>query len=138
MVEVMKIMVKVKLKTFNPTLGDPVDCKPTRLFCPWDFPDKNTGVGCHFLLQEIFPTQGLNPCLLHCRQRLYCLSHQGTSKIMVTHVSTATLSAPNPAAGHRRPTPPLETPGLPGKSGSVSCGVTSPFSWVLVRTRFCL
>ena len=51
---------------------------------------------------------------------------------------TATLSAPNPAAGHRRPTPPLETPGLPGKSGSVSCGVTSPFSWVLVRTRFCL
>ena len=32
----------------------------TRLFCPWDSPGKNTGVGCHFLLQEIFPTQGLN------------------------------------------------------------------------------
>ena len=45
MVEVMKIMVKVKLKTFNPTLGDPVDCKPTRLFCPWDFPGKGIGVG---------------------------------------------------------------------------------------------
>ena len=30
---------------------------------PWDFPGKNTGVGCHFLLQEIFPTQGLNPVL---------------------------------------------------------------------------
>ena len=29
---------------------------------------KNTGVGCHFLLQEIFPTQGSNPGLLHCRQ----------------------------------------------------------------------
>ena len=32
---------------------------------PWNFPGKNTGVGCHFLLQGIFPTQGLNPCLLH-------------------------------------------------------------------------
>ena len=36
-----------------------------RLLCPWDFPDKNTGVGYHFLLQGIFPTQGENPCLLH-------------------------------------------------------------------------
>ena len=33
--------------------------------CPWDFPGKNTGVDCHFLLQGIFPTQGLNPSLLH-------------------------------------------------------------------------
>ena len=44
----------------------------------WDFPGKNTGVGCHFLLQEIFPTQGLNPSLTHCRQMLYHLSHQGS------------------------------------------------------------
>ena len=36
------------------------------------------GVDCHFLLQVIFPTQGLNPGLLHCRQVLYCLSHQGS------------------------------------------------------------
>ena len=41
------------------------------------FPGKSTGVGCHFLLQGIFPTQGLNPGLLHCRQTLYRLSHQG-------------------------------------------------------------
>ena len=34
-------------------------------------------VGCHFLLQEIFPTQGSNPGLLHCRQMLYHLSHRG-------------------------------------------------------------
>ena len=42
--------------------------------CPWDFPGKNSGVGCHFLLQGIFPTQRLNPsllCLLDCRQILY-------------------------------------------------------------------
>ena len=37
---------------------------PTRLLCPWDFPGKNTGVDCHFLLQGIFPTQGPNPCPL--------------------------------------------------------------------------
>ena len=37
----------------------------TRLLCPWDSPGKNTGVGCHFLLQGIFSTQGSNPCLLH-------------------------------------------------------------------------
>ena len=41
---------------------------------------KNTGVGCHFLLQGIFPTQGLNPDLLHCRQILYHLSQQGPSQ----------------------------------------------------------
>ena len=37
---------------------------PARPLCPWDSPGKNTGVGCHFLLQGIFPTQGLNPRLL--------------------------------------------------------------------------
>ena len=46
---------------------------------PWrHFPGKNTGVGCHFLLQGIFLTQGLNPGLLHCRQILYHLYHQGS------------------------------------------------------------
>ena len=39
-----------------------------QLLCPWDSPGKNTGVGCHALLQGIFPTQGLNPYLL-------CLRH---------------------------------------------------------------
>ena len=44
-----------------------------------DFPGKNTGVGCHFLLQQIFLTPGLNPGLPHCRQPLYHLSHQGST-----------------------------------------------------------
>ena len=52
----------------------------TRLLCPWDFPGKNTGVGCHCLLQGIFPTQGSNLCLLHCRQIVYHLSHQESLK----------------------------------------------------------
>ena len=60
------------------TLCDPMNCRPTRLLHPWDFPGKSTGVGCHFLLQGIFPTQELNPGLRHCRQMLYPLSHQGS------------------------------------------------------------
>ena len=47
---------------------------PISLLCSWNFPGKITGVGCHFLLQEIFPTQGLNPhllCLLNCKWILY-------------------------------------------------------------------
>ena len=51
-----------------PTLCGPMDSQPTRLFCLWDFRGKNTAVGCHFLLQGIFLTQGQNPCLL-------CLLH---------------------------------------------------------------
>ena len=62
-----------------------VDCSPhglqsTRLLCPWDFPGKNTSVGCHLLLQGIFLTQGLNPGVLHCRRILYQLIHQGSLK----------------------------------------------------------
>ena len=53
------------------TLSDPMDCSPTRLLHPWDFPGKSTGVGCHCLLQGIFLTQGLNSGLQHCRQTLY-------------------------------------------------------------------
>ena len=48
---------------------------PARLLCPWGFPGKDIGVGCHSLLQEVFPTQGLNPGVLLCRQILYHLSH---------------------------------------------------------------
>ena len=57
-----------------PTLCDPMDI---RLLYPWDFLGKSTGVGCHFLLQRIFLTQGSNPDLPHCRQTLYCLRHLG-------------------------------------------------------------
>ena len=58
-----------------PTLCDPMDCSLTRFLHPWDIPGKNTG---NSLLPGIFPTQGLNPGLLHCRQMLYCLGHQGS------------------------------------------------------------
>ena len=47
-----------------------IDCSPDRLLYPWDLPGKNTGVGCHFLLQGIFPTQGSNASLLQCFSHL--------------------------------------------------------------------
>ena len=49
---------------------------PPGSLCPWNSPDKNTGVGCHFLLQGLFLAQGLNLGLLHCRQLLYLVSHR--------------------------------------------------------------
>ena len=66
-----------------PTLLQPHRLQPTRrILCPWDSPGKNTGVGCHFLLQGIFPDPGIqNPCLLLGRWIFFffflLLSHQG-------------------------------------------------------------
>ena len=59
----------------------PHGLQPTRLLCPWTSPGKNSRVGCHALLQGIFPSQGSNPGLRHCTQILYCLSHQGSPLI---------------------------------------------------------
>ena len=63
------------------TLFNTIGLCPSRLLCPWNFPGKNTGVGCHFLLQGIIPTQGSNLsllCLLDCRRILYLLNYQGS------------------------------------------------------------
>ena len=56
--------------------------RPHGLHSPWNSPDQNTGVGGHALLQRIFPTQGSNPGLPHCRQILYQLSHQGSPRTL--------------------------------------------------------
>ena len=75
----------------------PCGLQPTRLLCPWDSSGKNTGVGCHFLLQGIFRTQGSNPGLLHCRQTLYHLSHQGSpNKSEGDTISASLKSSENP------------------------------------------
>ena len=86
------------------TLCDPM-C--TRLLRPWNIPGKNTGAGCHFLHQGIFPTQGSNPhllCLLHWQVGSLPLSHlgspdfckigylSGTPKTLVTVCSTIYFS----------------------------------------------
>ena len=64
---------------------------PTRLPCPWDFPGKSTGVGCHFLLQRIFPTQGSNPGLHHCRQTLYHLNHEGSPGVAASNPQSSKI-----------------------------------------------
>ena len=51
---------------------------PSGLYSPWNSPGQITGVGSHSLLCGIFPTQGANPGLPHCRQILYQLSYQGS------------------------------------------------------------
>ena len=58
-------------------LCNPVDCSLPRSSVHGDSPVKNTEMGCHALLQGIFPNQGSNPGLLNCRQIAYHLSHQG-------------------------------------------------------------
>ena len=74
-----------QFSSFNPKYGsgnvshsvlsDSLQPQAARLPCPWDSLGKNTGMGCHFLLQGICPTQGLSPGLPQCRQTLYHLSH---------------------------------------------------------------
>ena len=72
------LKVKMLVTQLCPTLCDPTDCSPPGSSVHGDSPGKNTGVGgCQALCQGIFPTQGPNPGLLHCRQMLYHLSHQG-------------------------------------------------------------
>ena len=67
-----------KWKSLSPVrLCDPLDCNS-----PWNSPGQNTGVGRLSHLQGIFPTQGLNPGLPHCRQILYQLSHKGSPRIL--------------------------------------------------------
>ena len=63
------------------TLCDPMDWGPPGSV-HGDSPGKNTGVGWYALLQGVFPTQGLNPGLMHCWQLLYHLNHQGSPKLL--------------------------------------------------------
>ena len=71
----------------------PHGLRPTRLLCPWNSPGKNTGVGCHFLLQGTFPTQRSNPGLLHYRWILYCLSHQGSTVLSIGHKKSLSMKS---------------------------------------------
>ena len=83
-----------------------------------DSPGKNTGVDCHDLLQGIFPTQGSNPGLPHCRWILYHLSHQGSLQILewVTYPFSRGSSRP------RKPgSPALQANSLPAELPGKPC-----------------
>ena len=84
-------------------------------FSPWNSPGQNTGVGSLFLLQGIFPTQGSNPGLPHCRQILHQLSHKGGPNITIRsdQFSRSVMSdslRPHESQ-HARPSCPSPTPG---------------------------
>ena len=102
-----KAKVKVKWMWSRSVVSDslwPHGLQPTRLLCPWDFPRKNTGVGCHFLLQGIFLTQGSNPGLLHCRQMLYRLCYQESPILILTTTKMILKSVTYmKEAKHKRP-----------------------------------
>ena len=59
----------------------PHGLQPARLLCPWDFPGKNTGMDCHFILQGIFPTQGSN-------SRLFHLLHWQVDSLPLSHLES--------------------------------------------------
>ena len=75
---------------------DLTDCSPPGSSVHGDSPGKNIGVGCHALLQRIFPTQGLSPDLPNCKQILYHLSHQGSRRLLewVTYLFSRVFSQP--------------------------------------------
>ena len=77
----------------------PHGTSPARILCPWNSPGKNAGVASHSLLQAIFPTRGLKPDLLHCRQererewlRLRRIVHM-CSKTVLNHPNPLAISA---------------------------------------------
>ena len=75
--------------------------RPHGLYSPWNSPGQNTGVGSLSFLQGIFPTQGSNPGLPHCRQILYQLSHKGSPRILewVTYPFSSGSSQPRNQTG---------------------------------------
>ena len=83
---------------------------PHGLYSPWNSPGQNTGEGRLFLLQGIFPTQGLNPGLPHCRWILFQLSHKGSPRILEwVSYSSSVSSRPR----YRTGSPALQVDSLP-------------------------
>ena len=70
------------------TLCNSTDCSPPGSSVHGDSIGKNTGMGCHALLQGIVPTQGSNPGLPYCEQILYRLSHQGSQKVQLRRIDS--------------------------------------------------
>ena len=103
------------------TLCDPMDCSPPGSSVLGYSPGKNARVGCHALLQWIFPTQRLNPGLPHCRCILYRLSHQGSPRILewVAYTFSSRSSRPGIELG----SPVLQVDPFPTKLSG------KPFPW---------
>ena len=110
----------------------PHGLQPTRLLCPWDSPGKNTGVGCHGLLQSIFPTQGSNQGLPCCRQILYCLSREAHE-----YCSGQPIPSPGdlPNPGVEPGSPAFQADSLPADQGRPSTTII-PRKWTVCPACF--
>ena len=94
--------------------------QPHRLYSPWNSPGQNSGVSSLSFFQGIFPTQGLNPGLPHCRQILYQLSHRGSPRIL-EQAAYPFSSVSLPGASMRKPThDKVMWRGLMGKASQAS------------------
>ena len=96
-----------------PTLYNPMDYSPPGFSVHGDSPSKNTGVGCHARLQGIFPTQGLNPGLPHCRRILYQVDHQGSPRILESVAYPFSTGSSRPRNQTGVTSLPSELPGKP-------------------------
>ena len=112
------------------------------LYSPWNSPGQNTGVGSLSLLQGIFPTQRLNPGLLHCRQILYQLSHKGSPLLPLTLALGQTTGREHSPAYQQKiglkihrawPCPPEQEPGLLTAGTSQSGNFHKPL--ILIHQR---
>ena len=101
----------------------PQGLQPARLLCPWDFPGRNTGVGCYFLLQGIFLTQRLNPCFLLGRWILY---HGVTWKAQIFFIMLIKTFSPNKICIYKS----LCTPESHMRSGSLSVHLLTCLQWL--------
>ena len=100
--------------------------QPTRLLCPWGFSRQEYLSGLPCPPQWIFPTQGSNPGLLHCRQILYQLSHQGSPRILKW----------SPWVGPGKPNLPLGLRGNAGCGARVTAGPKRPLLCVCPGPNF--
>ena len=108
--------------------------QPQRLYRPGNSPGQNTRVGSFSFLQGIFPTQGSNPGLLHCRWILYQLSHKGSPRILEWVAYPFSSGFPDP--GVKLGSPALQADSLPteppGKSKNTGVGSLSLLQWIFL------
>ena len=103
--------------------------RPHGLYSSGNSPGQNTGVGSCCLLQGIFPTQGSNPSLLHCRQILYQLSHKGNQRILEWVAIPSPVDLPDLGIEPRSPA--LQVNSLPTElSGKLSSCLYNHKFWI--------
>ena len=127
------------------TLLQPHTLWPTKLLCLWDFSGKNTGVGCHFLLQGIFPIQGWNPCVLLWQADSLPLSHQGSPIITFIKIKYCSSSVAKSyltlwchGLQHARPPCPSSSPWVHRSSFSLNRWCYPTISSLAALFSFCI